>query len=135
MFRARASAEKARFQKCSQTYNTVILPADMAGEKGWYVYLLAATTKNDEAVMGGHVRVHVSADGKNILNVKEFTKTCLTMKIAKNAAGLMVTHLVDKHPVETHVFMSLLYGMPLYVGASLQTWAVEKGSIRLVALN
>ncbi|MCK4866864.1 MAG: hypothetical protein KAT39_02350 [Alphaproteobacteria bacterium] len=133
MFRARRAAEKAKYQACSQTYNSVVLPADLAGEEGWYVYLLAATTKRNAVVLGGHIRVHVSTDGKKILNVKEFTKTCLTILIPDNAAGITVTHIVDKHPVETHVFMSLLYGMPLYIGISPNTWAVENGLIRLVS--
>lgn len=130
MFEARQRAVTAPFQACSRSYNSVVLPAALAGEEGWYVYLLAATTEPDVAVLGGHVRVHVSADGSEIMNIKEFTKSCLTMPISDHSVGLMVTHLVDRHPAETHVFMSLLYHMPLYVGISSDTWIVENGSVR-----
>lgn len=132
MFKARERARKARFGTCSRNYNSVVLPAELAGEKGWYVYLLAATKKQGVAVMGGHVRVHVSADGEEILNVKEFTRSCINMQIEKNVVALMVTHIVDNHPVETHVFMSLLYGMPFSVATSTHMWVVQKGSIGLL---
>lgn len=132
MFRARGAALKAKFLQCSRTYNSVVVPADLAGEKGWYVYLLAATTKSGVAVMGGHARVHVSTDGKKIHNVKAFSRSCINVPIDRKAAGLMVSHIVGPHPVETHVFMSLLYRTPIYVGISPHVWAVEEGLIRLV---
>lgn len=131
MFKARQRAVTAPYQACSRSYNSVVLPATLAGDEGWYVYLLAATTEPDIAVLGGHVRVHVSADGSEILNVKEFSRSCLNVPISDHSVGLMVTHIVDKHPAETHVFMSLLYHMPLYVGITPHTWIVEDGSVRL----
>lgn len=130
MFKARQRAVTAPYRACSRSYNSVVLPAALAGEEGWYVYLLAATTEPDIAVLGGHVRVHVSADGSEILNVKEFSRSCLNVPISDHSVGLMVTHIVDKHPAETHVFMSLLYHMPLYVGIAPDTWIVEDGVVR-----
>ncbi len=130
MFRARQRALTAPYQACSRSYNSVVLPAELAGDEGWYVYLLAATTQRNMVVLGGHVRVQVSAAGTEILNVKEFTRSCLNIPIKDNAVGLMVTHLVDDYPAETHVFASLLYRMPLYVGTRSDNWIVENGSVR-----
>jgi hypothetical protein len=45
---------------------------------------------------------------------------------------LVVTHVLDDHPIETHVFLSLLHGLPLYVITESAMWSVDKGKIRLL---
>ena len=41
------------------------------------------------------------------------------------------SHIVSPTPVETHVFLSLLYKLPLAVGTSAtkEVWLVDKGRI------
>jgi hypothetical protein len=43
---------------------------------------------------------------------------------------LYVTHIVSPTPVETHVFLGLLYRMPIVVGTGKDTvWVVENGKV------
>lgn len=44
----------------------------------------------------------------------------------------MVTHVLNDHPIETHVFLSLLHGLNLYVMTENALWSVDKGKIRLL---
>src|SRR5262249_28005883 len=55
MFLARQTALSALRTRCSEAYNTVVLPQE--GRNGaWTVYLLAATKEAGKVVVGGHVR-------------------------------------------------------------------------------
>ena len=51
---------------------------------------------------------------------------------AGKAAALVVSHVLDDHPIETHVFLSLLHGLNLYVITESAMWSVDKGKIRLL---
>jgi hypothetical protein len=123
--------------RCAERYNTVVL-SDPDGS-GFLVYALAAESKRGEVVLGGHARLTVSADGRTVERVDALSKACLVLnetngKQASAArgklAGLAVGHLVSLTPVETHVFVSLLHHLPLYVGTrDGTTWKVEGGRI------
>jgi hypothetical protein len=43
---------------------------------------------------------------------------------------LNVSHIVSPQPVETHVFASLLYRLPIYVVAGDKLYGVEGARIR-----
>jgi hypothetical protein len=135
MFLARQTALSALRMRCSEAYNTVVLPRE--GKEGaWAVYLLAATKEVGKVVVGGHVRVLVGDTGSEILDYQQLSNTCLTLDLPSPAAGkpvaLVVTHVLDDHPIETHVFLSLLHGLKLYVMTESAMWSVDKGKIRLV---
>jgi hypothetical protein len=135
MFLARQTALSALRTPCSEAYNTVVLPYERR-EGEWAVYLLAATKDVGKAVVGGHVRVIVGSTGSHILDYQQLSKACLTLDLPSPVAGkpvaLFVTHLLDDHPIETHVFLSLLHGLPLYVITESAMWSVDKGKIRLL---
>ncbi len=125
LFAARTVAT-AEFSKrkeiCSTMYNTVVLPIQRPGDPFILVYLLAATTKPDVLVAGGHVRYEVSPDGAHIEGERTFTKSCLELPLAPpkkdhKLASLMMTHLLDPTPTEVHVFLSRLHDMRLAIGA------------------
>jgi hypothetical protein len=136
MFRARQAAIAALDDPCSERYNTVVLPAEMLGREGWLVYLLAATTTPGEVVIGGHKRIHLSADGGTVLASEALSNSCLTLELPpKSAEGgapefLAVTHVLSAVPSEIHTFVSLLHGLPLYVLTSDGVWEVSSGKIR-----
>jgi len=135
MFLARQTALSALRTRCSEAYNTVVLPHE--GKEGaWAVYLLAATKEAGKVVVGGHVRVHVGDTGSEILDYQQPSNTCLTLDLPSPAAGkpfaIVVTHVLDDHPIETHVFLSLLHGLKLYVITESAMWSVDKGKIRLL---
>lgn len=136
MFRARQTAIAALEGPCSDRYNTVVLPAEMLAREGWLVYLLAATTTPGEAVIGGHKRIHVSADGETVLASEALSNSCLTLELPpKSGPGgvpefLAVTHVLSPVPIEIHSFLSLLHDVPLYVLTSDGVWSVSSGEIR-----
>jgi hypothetical protein len=100
------------------------------------VYLLAATKEAGKVVVGGHVRVLVGGDGLEIMDYQQLSNSCLMVDLPSPAAGkpvgLVVTHVLDDHPIETHVFLSLLHGLNLYVMTENALWSVDKGKIRLL---
>lgn len=130
-FKARQLALKNIPQHCSDSYNTVVLP-DVGG-KGYLVYVLAATTDPNLIHLGGHYRFTVSIDGANIECMDKLSKSCLVIdkrSAGDNAAGLVASHIVSDTPVETHVFVSLISGQPLYIGtADGQMWNIDKGAV------
>jgi hypothetical protein len=119
MVRARETAQKAAFPRCkNRPYNHVVLPAELLGRSGWLVYLLAAHVRTDEVVLGGHARVHVSADGTQMLETFALSKGCLVGPADAEGLqreGIVVSTLVANHPLETHVFLSLLHKVPVHV--------------------
>jgi hypothetical protein len=102
MFLARQTALSALRARCSETYNTVVLPHEGVGA-GWTVYLLAATQEPGKVVIGGHVRVLVREGGLGITDYQPLSKACLTLETPSSQAGkpafLVVTHILDDHPI------------------------------------
>jgi hypothetical protein len=135
MFLARQTAISALRARCSEAYNTVVMPYE--GKKGaWAVYLLSATSEAGKVVVGGHVRVVVSSGGSEVLEYQKLSNTCLTLDLVPPGGGkpvaLFVTHVLDDHPIETHVYLSLLHKVKFFVVTETAMWAVEKGKIRLL---
>jgi hypothetical protein len=134
MFRARQTALQAMTLRCSDRYNPVVLPRKVADAEGWVVYLLAATPTPGEVMIGGHSRIEVSPDGGEVKQVIPLSKTCLRMPRMVQGnhepVGLMTTHIVSDTPIETHVYLSLLHKMPIYVSTSIGLWNVEHGKIQ-----
>jgi hypothetical protein len=135
MFLARQTALSALRTSCSETYNTVVLPHEGA-DAAWAVYLLAATEEAGKVVVGGHVRVLVSDGGLEIVDYQQLSRSCLTLELPSPDAGepvaLVVSHVLGDHPIETHVFLSLLHRLRLLVVTESALWSVDKGDIRLL---
>ena len=119
-----------------QPINPLILPAELLGEKGMMVYLIAGTTKPDIAVFGRHYRVLIPEEGGPPSYVMPLSKSILELPTKGHKGGtveaLMVTHLVTDWPLETHVFVSLLIHKPVYVGTKVGIWCVNGDKIRFV---
>jgi hypothetical protein len=135
LIRARQTAIKAvPFQ---QPINPVVLPAEVIGQKGILVELLAATNKPGILVLGKHYRVIIADDGQEIKSITPLSKGILELSTVDErgarAAGLWATHLVTDYPLETHVFASLLNKVPLAVGTSRGVWLVNQGTIVLIS--
>lgn len=135
MFLSRQTALSALNTRCSDAYNTVVLPHE-GTEAAWAVYLLAATQDPGKVVVGGHVRVLVGDEGLDLVDYQQLSKACLSLEIPSDDAGdpvlLVVTHLLDDHPIETHVFLSLLHKLKLYVMTESALWSVDKGEVKLL---
>ena len=133
-FAARRAAIAAIPVFMAKTYNFEVL--DAPDGKGFLVYGLASTKDPNEVVVGGHYRVTVSTDGK-VQQVDALSRSFLVLQrqspgVPKdaNVVGLTMTHIVSNTPVETHVYVSLLHKMPLYVVTSEHDiWRVSDGEI------
>lgn len=133
-FAARQSAIAKLPGVCRQGYNSVVLK-DVEGD-GWLVWLLAPSPARDVIPFGGHYRFSVSADGKTVNRVDALSASCLTMNAKPDlppgakSPMLYVTHVVSPTPVETHVFLSILYREPIVVGTDKDAiWVVEGGKV------
>lgn len=127
---ARAVALGAKFQPCSERYNTVVLPLGDPPAGKWLVYLLPATKQPGVIPIGGTYRVTV--DHGTVAAQRPFTKSCIALEDDPRAVGLMISHLLDTTPTEAHVFWSLWAHKDMYVSTESATWAIHDGRIRLV---
>ena len=135
MFHARQTALTVlNTHRCTEQYNPVVLSGDAFGTEGIVVYLLAATTRPDEIMVGGHLRVDLSRAGTEVITVKPLSKSCLAIPLKRDhqAKSAVFTHLISSMPTEAHVFLSLLYRLPLYVGTDFGLWKIENGKILLI---
>jgi hypothetical protein len=129
---ARQLAMSSFVPLCPPPYNPVVFRDP--GSRNWRVYLLAATTDPNLRMLGGHHRTLVSADGKRILSSENLTKTCLTPRF-KSVPGYtpkfnFITELQSPTPTETHIFVNLLYRLPLLIMTVDESmWIVDQGRI------
>lgn len=134
MFRARmTAADNIGPLRCTPRYNAVVL--DDPDSDGWLVWLLASTSQPNQLIMTGHYRFRISADGSEVLRRDQLSATCIIQPIDPaqgQLAALNVSHIVSPEPVETHVFTSLLYRLPVYVVAGDKLYGVEGARIREV---
>ena len=129
-WRARQLAGSIKFRACTPTYNTVVTSAEVDGAPVWRVYLLASSTDPRDVVLAGHHRMTISYDGKSVLSQEALSKSCITSQPPSNVAGMFVTDILHSEPIETHVFTSLDYRMPLFVGTSEGSYKVNGANIR-----
>jgi hypothetical protein len=121
----------------SQSINPVVFPGEAIDEDGILVLLLAATVKPNVAVLGRHYRVLVSKNGQTVKKVLPLSREILELPTVTTAGGLnealVVTHFVTDYPVETHVFASMLHGIPILVSTRRGIWLVSGDEIYLVS--
>ena len=89
-------------------------------------------------LVGGHSRVTVDATGTKVQKIEAFSKSCLTLdktpdNLPKGATveALFATHIVDEIPAPTHVYLSMLHKIALYVGTAHALWVVNGPQIHL----
>ncbi len=135
MFRARQTAIANLGERCPTNYNTIVLPADVADEEGWLVYLLSASSEPDKIVAGGHVRFLMSPDGGTVTKRTPLSNTCLTLERMGedvDPVAQVVTHVISDTPIETHVFLNLSEELALYVITDVGMWSVDDGKLRWI---
>jgi hypothetical protein len=134
-YKARQTAMRAAINKLNTAYgaryNFEVLN-DPDGS-GFLVYALAAFTKTDAVYTGGHTRVTVSADGSKAERIDDLSRGIIrqmgdpgTQMVAISTAQAVDT----KYPVETWLYSSHLYHLPMYVAAKDGSiWGVANGRI------
>jgi hypothetical protein len=130
-----ATDAAAALPRCSErAYNSVVLPPEPDGTIP--VYLLTPQVENDQYPMGGHHEIDIAADG-SVAGKRDFTKSCLMIapapKSGEKTVAMVVSHLLDPHPTEIHVFTSLTAHQPVFVATDDHAlWSVEGARIRKV---
>ena len=133
-FNARQLAARNVEKPCSPVYNTLAM-ADPGSDR-WLVWALATAPEPGAVAIGGHIRFTISADGNTVINRDALSLSCIVITPeppppGKQSMAALVTHLVSDAPVETHVFVNLLYDLPLLVEIPGQSmWQIEHGHIR-----
>jgi hypothetical protein len=132
-FAARETAAGSLQRACRRGYNAVVLRDPE--QDGWLVWLLAPSPAAGAVPVGGHVRFSISADGSTVKRRDELSTSCLVIDPRQGVpagaqpVGVVASHVVSPTPVETHVFLQLLYRMPVYVQAGGRLWKVSDGRI------
>ena len=80
-------------------YDYVVL--DDPDGSGFLVYALGATGNPYEAVLAGHFRVTVSADGKRAERVDALSRSLAISKNTPQTAGMYLAQIVSNKPIET----------------------------------
>ena len=107
--------------------------------KRFLVYALGKTSKADETVLGGHVRVTVSADGSKVERIDPLSKTMMVDSPRTSGApagfhmtALYVNQIVSNRPVETFIYAAKLVRKNIYVGTpDGKMWLVAKGRMKI----
>lgn len=137
--RARRQAAEDLASRCDGRYNTLAVP-DPDGS-GIVVYGIAASADPAKVMVGGHVRFRFSADGRTLRASEPLSTSCASTtreELGKAATsdgreGLAIRNVLSDTPLESHVLLSLLYDVPLYVvTADLKMWKVSKGKMSVV---
>ncbi len=132
-FTARQTAVANLPGVCRAGYNTAMVK-DPDGD-GWLVWLLAPSPATNAVPVGGHFRFTISQDGRKVERIDALSASCLVVERKPRtkdgmAVAMFATHIVSPQPVETHVFLSLLYRTPIVVGTSdKKLWMVADGKV------
>jgi hypothetical protein len=118
-------------------YEYVVLDDPAGG--GFLVYALGSTRKSGQFVLGGHIRVTVSADGRTVKRIDPLSRTLL-IEDEKNTGLPKGTHLVGTYynqivstkPVETLIYISNVSKRPIFVGTpDGKMWKVANGTMSI----
>jgi hypothetical protein len=106
---------------------------------GFLVYFLAASSQSGDRILGGHFRITVSADGSKAEQIDALSPG-ITKDKSKAAQGtrekaIIISQLVSDVPVETFIYSSHLFGLPIFVGTKTGTWKVVNGRIEKMDSN
>jgi hypothetical protein len=111
-------------------YDFVLLD-DPAGN-GFLVYALAIAKEKGDFTTGGHYRVSTSADGTVAKRVDLLSQLIHQRPDSGNQlAGISSSQVSGKLPVETWIYSSDLYHVPMFVAvvADGSIWGVANGRI------
>jgi hypothetical protein len=88
---------------------------------GFLVYALAAFTKKNVVYNGGHVRITVSADGAKAKRIDQLSHGIIEQKSNPGhevVAVAIAQAVATNHPVETFLYESHLYHLPMFVATN-----------------
>lgn len=132
------TARDAKFSMCSDALNTAVIQHDNGND--WWVYMMSATKKFEEVWIGGHSRIHVSADGEKVLSVTPSTKACVAfnavqLRSAGRNGANPITQILTNTPNEYHVMQSLTHAVPIMVVTDAGVWRVSGDKIEKFSID
>lgn len=137
MLSARIAALSKGANSCSDRFNTVVIPSQHSDL--WDVYVLAATTDPKLVQVGGHVKVSVSKETSEVIDVMPLSKSCIALDksgddLPKDASisALTVSHIVSPMPVAIHPYLNLLHNINLAVMSERGLWMIKSGKVELL---
>jgi hypothetical protein len=118
-------------------YDYVVL--DDPSGNGFLVYALGSTRKPGQFVLGGHIRVAVSADGHTVTRIDPLSRTLLIedekhtgLPKGTHLVGMYYNQIVSKKPVETLIYTSNLSRRPIFVQTpDGKVWKVANGAMSI----
>lgn len=131
-FKARETALAAVINRLYNVpYNAEVL--DDPDGSGFLVYFLAASNQSGDRILGGHFRITVSADGSKVEQIDALSRGIIQDKTKvgerTHEKAIVISQLVSDVPVETFIYSSHLFGLPIFVGTKSGTWRVVNGRI------
>lgn len=107
--------------------------------KRFLVYALGKTGRRGEAVIAGHSRVTVSADGNKAERVDALSQTMMVdtdlasgLPAGSKPTAMYFNQIVSNKPVETLIYTSHLARKPIYVGTpDGKVWVIRNGRMRI----
>ncbi|MGH8597350.1 MAG: hypothetical protein ACREXT_11895, partial [Gammaproteobacteria bacterium] len=133
---AREVAQPHLTSPCAKNYDSAVLP-DPAGD-GLLLYALATPDHVGDVIIGGHHRFSMSADGRTMRRADALSQSCVTTNLIQLRAsdgtdGVAIRATLSDIPLETHVYLSLLHKVALYVVTrDLKMWKVENGAMHVL---
>ena len=118
-------------------YNAEVL--DDPDGTGFLVYFLAVSNKEGDRILGGHFRITVSADGSKAEQIDALSRGIIKDKprvlTRTQEKAVVISQLVSDVPVETFIYSSHLFKLPIFVGTKMGTWKVANGRIEKTDFN
>jgi hypothetical protein len=112
-------------------YDFVVL--DDPVESGFLVYALAATKRKSDVTTGGHFRVTISPDGRTAKRIDLLSQLIHQPKpdAGTQLTGIAASQIAGKLPVETWIYSSYVYHIPMFVAvvSDGSIWGVANGRI------
>lgn len=141
LVRARRAAIAASWGRCSRNYNTVVL------HRGGEVHAYLMPWLDEVIPAGGHHLFVYDAQGRDLLRRRSFTSGCMDLAFRDTLPdgpprAELVSHALDPHPTEIHVYVSLRAPAALGVitagekgQGTHMAWELDHGRIRLAAID
>ncbi|MBN1763933.1 MAG: hypothetical protein JW860_01645 [Sedimentisphaerales bacterium] len=95
------------------------------------MYILAATTKPDTIMAGGHYRIKMTPDGNQVKSMEPLSGSCLELTTPPAyATAVFLTNLTGYNtPQEIHVYLNYLIDKDIYLFAGSHNWKISSGKI------
>jgi hypothetical protein len=123
---------KAQEDPCDGTYKTVAL---LKADKSIHVYSIRDCMDATHFPEGQHIRFIISQDGARIVSQHDFARRCnmvyTSISGETKLEEVKLTNSIDMQPTEMHVYLSLRYGVSIFLATTQSNlyWQINKGIV------